>query len=65
MKANGFDVPKIDWQSEPKPADVPVLNGRHLYGYLVIFNTPDRFGTKTRSILIRDEAVINVSGFDQ
>ena len=65
MKANGFDVPKIDWQSEPKPADVPALNGRHLYGYLVIFNTPDRFGTKTRSILIRDEAVINVSGFDQ
>ena len=65
MKANGFDVSKIDWQSDPKPADVPALNGRHLYGYLVIFNMPGASGTKTRSLLIRDQAVINVSGFDQ
>ena len=65
MKANGFDVSKIDWQNDPKPADVPAPNGRHLYGYLVIFNMPGPSGTKTRSLLIRDEAVINVSGFDQ
>ena len=65
VKANGFDISKIDWQSDPKPADVPALNGRHLYGYLVIFNMPGASGTKTRSILIRDQAVINASGFDQ
>jgi len=63
MKANAFDSSRIEWQSEPKPADMPSKSGQHLYGYLVIFNTPDRAGAKTRSVLIRDDAVINNSGF--
>ncbi len=41
MKTNGFDSAKIDWQSAPKPAEVPGANGRHSSGYLVIFNTKE------------------------
>ncbi len=52
---------KIDWQSDPKPADLPDATGRHHYGYLVIFNT----GLKTRSVLIHDGAVINAAGFER
>jgi len=63
MKANALDVSHIDWQGDPKAADVPTENGRYLSGYLVIFNTPDRAGVKTRSVLIRDGAVVNNSGF--
>ena len=67
MKANAIDSSKIDWQGEPKPADLPGVSGRHLYGYLVIFNTPasNRAGAKTHSVLIRDGEVINASGFDR
>ena len=63
MKANALDASHIDWQGEPKAADVPAGNGRHLSGYLVIFNTPDRAGVKTRSVLICDGAIVNNSGF--
>jgi hypothetical protein len=63
MKMNAFDSSRIDWQSEPTPADVPARSGQNLYGYLVIFNTPDRSGAKTRSVLIRDGAIITNSGF--
>jgi hypothetical protein len=65
MKANGLDPSRIDWQSEPKPADISGKDGKHLYGYLVIFNTPEKSRPKTRSVLIRDGAVINDSGFIQ
>jgi len=64
MKADAFALSKIDWQSEPKAADLPDLNGWHLYGYLVIFNTPDRSRTRKHSLLIPDGEVINFSGFD-
>ena len=63
MKANGFDASKIDWQGEPKPTEMPAGTGRHLSGYLVIFNAPEHSQPKTRSVLIRDGAVINNSGF--
>jgi hypothetical protein len=54
MKADAFALSKIDWQSEPKAADLPDLNGWHLYGYLVIFNTPKHSRVKTRGVLIGD-----------
>ena len=63
MKSNAFDASRIDWQGEPKPADMPAENGKHLSGYLVIFNAPDRAGVKTRSVLIRDGAIVSNSGF--
>ena len=63
MKSNKLDASRIDWQGEPKPADVPAEHGRKLSGYLVIFNTPDRAGMKTRSVLIRDGAIVSNSGF--
>src|SRR5207302_1326583 len=50
QRANGA----IDWQTEPKPADLPSANGQHHYGYLVIFNTVNRGKPKTRSVLIHD-----------
>lgn len=61
LQAQRFSAAGIDWQSEPKPADLPDASGRHHYGYLVIFNT----GAKTRSVLIRDGAVVNAAGFDR
>ena len=63
MKANRLDASRIDWQGDPKPSELAAGNGRRLSGYLVIFNTPDSAGVKTRSVLIRDGAVINNSGF--
>jgi hypothetical protein len=63
MKANALEVSHIDWQGDPKPADVAATTGQHRLGYLVIFNTPEQATSKTRSILIRDGAVINSSGF--
>ncbi len=55
---------KIDWQTEPKPADLPADKGQHRYGYLVIFNTaiPGQ-PLKTRSVLIRDGEVVTATGF--
>ena len=65
MKAKALDTSRIDWQTEPKPANLPGPNGRPLYGYLVIFNTrtANRGGAQTRGALIRDGKVINASGF--
>jgi endonuclease YncB( thermonuclease family) len=63
MKTNRLDSSQIEWQGEPKPADVPAQGGRDLYGYLVIFNTPEHSHMKTRSVLIRDGAIVSNSGF--
>ena len=63
MKKNSLDASRIDWQAEPKPAEMPNDTGRRVSGYLVIFNTPDRAGMKTRSVLIRDGAIVSNSGF--
>jgi endonuclease YncB( thermonuclease family) len=63
MKTNRLDASHIDWQGEPKPADIAAQDGRHLHGYLVIFNTAENSQMKTRSVLIRDGAIINNSGF--
>ena len=63
MRANQLDPSRIDWQGEPKPADMPAGLGRHLSGYLVIFNTPEQIARKTRSVLIRDGKAISNSGF--
>ncbi|MEY2542951.1 MAG: Nuclease, partial [Verrucomicrobiota bacterium] len=63
MKANRLDASRIEWQGDPRPSGLAAGNGRRLSGYLVIFNTPDRAGSKTRSVLIRDGAVVNNSGF--
>ncbi len=63
MQANRLDASRIEWQGDPKPSELAAGNGRRLSGYLVIFNTPDRVGSKTRSVLIRDGAVVNNSGF--
>lgn len=63
MKANRLDASRIEWQGDPRPSELAAANGRRLSGYLVIFNTPDRPGAKTRSVLIRDGAVVNNSGF--
>jgi hypothetical protein len=63
MKANRLDASLIDWQGNPKPSELAAGNGRRLSGYLVIFNTPDRAGAKTRSVLIRDGAAVSSSGF--
>jgi hypothetical protein len=65
MKTHGMAAvaEQIDWQTEPKPAEIPGRNNQHLYGYLVIFNTPEHLRQKTRSVLIRDGDVINDTGF--
>jgi endonuclease YncB( thermonuclease family) len=63
LKANVRNSSKIDWQGEPKPVDLADTLGRHRYGYLVIFNTPEQSRPKTRSVLIRDGTVISNSGF--
>ena len=63
LKANGLNTLKIDWQGEPRPVDLVGTVAGHRYGYLVIFNTPDEGRLKTRSVLIRDGAVISNSGF--
>ena len=63
LRANGLNALKIDWQGEPKPVDMPEAAGGHRHGYLVIFNTPEQSRPKTRSVIIRDGAVISNSGF--
>lgn len=60
---------KVEWQTEPKRADLPGARGRKLYGYLVLFtvNSRNRFGTytgkQTHGALIRDGVVIKTTGF--
>ena len=63
MKKYSLDPSRIDWQGEPKPAEMPAPSGQRVKGYLVIFNAPDRAGIKTRSVLIRDGVVVSNSGF--
>lgn len=64
LKSQGKDPAglAIQWQTEPRPADLPDETGQKLYGYLVIFNTTEKGGVppsaKTRSVLIRDGAVV-------
>ena len=57
----------LEWPAEPKPSDLPSPKGRHVYGYLVVFNSRPHPGDtpKSHSALIRDGKVINVSGFDE
>ena len=59
------DAGHIEWQTQPAPSDLPVGQGRHLYGYLVIFNSRSGIGgrPKTHSALIRDGKIVSVSGF--
>jgi hypothetical protein len=62
------DSAKIEWQGEPKPADLG-KNGQHVYGWLVEFrvNSRNRFGQYTgkqsHGTLIRDDHVIKGIGF--
>lgn len=62
------DSAKIEWQGEPKPADLG-KNGDHLYGWLVEFqvNSRNRFGSYTgkqsHGALIRDNQVVKGVGF--
>jgi hypothetical protein len=67
IKTNGIAAvtEQIDWQTEPKPADLTGANGQHVYGYLVMFNTHWANGAnlKTHGIFIRDGEVINAAGF--
>jgi hypothetical protein len=67
MKGKGLETSQIDWQTAPKPVELPSANGQHLYGYLVVFNTRARNGAlmQTRSALIHDGRVIHVLGFDR
>jgi hypothetical protein len=60
---------RIEWQTEPKRADLPGPRGRKLYGYLVLFtiNAKNQFGTYTgkqaHGALIRNGEVIKTLGF--
>ena len=62
------DSAKIEWQGDPKPADLG-NNGEHIYGWLVEFrvNSRNRFGQYTgkqsHGALIRDNQVIKGTGF--
>ena len=62
------DSAKIEWQGDPKPADLG-KNGDHIYGWLVEFrvNSRNRFGQYTgkqsHGTLIRDDQVIKGIGF--
>jgi len=62
------DSAKIEWQGDPKPADLG-NNGEHIYGWLVEFrvNSRNRFGQYTgkqsHGALIRDDQVIKGIGF--
>ena len=66
-----YDPPsaKIEWQSEPKRADLPDAKGRKIYGWLVLFsvNARNRFGgytgKQTHGILIRNGVVVQATGF--
>ena len=64
LNQNGWGAMKIDWQTEPKPADMPAYKGQHRYGYLVIFNAAlTGEPAKTRSLLIHNGEVITATGF--
>jgi hypothetical protein len=63
LKKYGLDASRVDWQAEPKPAELPNASGQRFSGYLVIFNSPDQSGMKTRSVLIRDGVVVVNNGF--
>lgn len=64
IKQNGRGSITIDWQTEPKPTDLPSYKGQHRYGYLVIFNASAAGElAKTRSVLIRNGEVVTASGF--
>ena len=60
---------KVEWQSEPKRADLPDTHGRKVYGWLVLFSVQarNRFGgytgKQTHGILIRNGAVVQATGF--
>ncbi|MEP6685483.1 MAG: S1/P1 nuclease [Verrucomicrobiota bacterium] len=60
---------QIQWQTEPRPADLPGLAGRKLYGYLVIFSTSSKNGAapagrmQTHAALIHDGHVVKANGF--
>jgi hypothetical protein len=68
-KMPDFATTTIQWQTEPKPADLPGPGGRKLYGYLVIFNSSSRNGvgpatkTLTHAALIHDGQVVKADGF--
>ena len=59
---------QIEWEGEPKPADLG-RNNEHVYGWLVNFkvNARNRFGAYTgkqsHGALIRDEQVVKGIGF--
>jgi hypothetical protein len=61
------DSAKIEWQGDPKPADLG-KKGEHIYGWLVEFrvNSRNRFGQYTgkqsHAALIRDNQVIKGIG---
>jgi hypothetical protein len=63
LQKYGLDASRVDWQTEPKPAEMPNGSGQRLSGYVVIFNTPDREQMKTRSVLIRDGVIVVNNGF--
>jgi hypothetical protein len=66
-----YDPPsaKIEWQGEPKRADLPDAKGRKIYGWLMLFsvNARNRFGgytgKQTHGILIRNGVVVQATGF--
>jgi hypothetical protein len=59
----------IQWQTEPKPADLPGLAGRKHYGYLVIFSTSSKNQAglagkmQTHAALIHDGHVVKMNSF--
>lgn len=59
----------IQWQTEPKPGDLPDPSGRRLYGYLVTFNLGSRNSAgadgkmEAHAALIHDGQVVAASGF--
>lgn len=60
---------RIEWTSEPRPAELPGPDGKRLHGYLVEFKVAARnaFGAYTgkqkHGALIKDGAVIKGTGF--
>ena len=60
---------RIEWVGEPKPADLPAVDGTQLHGYRVDFkvNSRNRFGSYTgmqrHGVLIHDGQVIKGIGF--
>jgi len=68
---NNPTEPTIEWQTEPKPADLSGASGRKVYGYLVLFSTNGtsspgaRPSRHTRAVLIREGQVVIANGFDR